>query len=116
MSSIDDKSFRKKVYYKIKKIKNKDIFFKIYDKLKEHKQHFNVNTNGVFFDIYKISLDCVKDINTILINESINTEDDSITYNNYSEDVNNNEKINNTDKTPTIPKTNIDKIISHSIL
>lgn len=108
MSSVDDKSFRKKVYYKIKKNKKKDVFHQIHSTLIKHKQHFDVNSNGVWFDIYKISIKCVNDINKIL-DENKDEVEDSITYTNYSEDV-------TEDNKKDIIKTNIDKVISHSIL
>lgn len=109
MLSVDDKNFRNKVYRKIKKIKNKTIFMDIYNIIKQNKQDCNVNTNGVFFDIYKISFDCVKEINLCLLEQSIETESETNNYNNYSEDVSITNK--------SIEETELDKkIISHSIL
>jgi hypothetical protein len=115
MSSVDDKNFRNKVYRKIKKIKNKDVYIQIYNIILQNKQDCNVNTNGVFFDIYKISLQSVQEIDKFLNDLSINSEvpeeveSENLNYNNYSEDVSSVKK--------SIDDTELDKkIISHSIL
>ena len=109
MSSTDDKLFRNKVYKKIKKIKNKQIYTQIYDIIIQQKQDYNINSNGVFFDIYKISTNTVQLIDLLLQNLSVETEEDTTTYNNYSEEISITKK--------SIEETDIDKkIISHSIL
>ena len=41
--------------YNIKKINDKDIYYKIYDIIKDENIDFTNNCNGVFFDFNKIS-------------------------------------------------------------
>ena len=89
MSSLssDDKTYRKKVFYKINKINKKELYFQIYQIIIDNKENHNTNNNGVFFDLYKISLKSVKTIDKILQVNDIMTEDESNTYQNYSETI-----------------------------
>lgn len=109
MSSLssDDKKYRKKIFLKIAKITKKDLYFRIYQVILDNKEIHNVNHNGVFFDLYKISLNSIKTIENILQINDITTEDDSNTYQNYSESVTEtNEDIIHT----TLPISHLDKL------
>lgn len=109
MSSLssDDKKYRKKIFLKIAKITKKDLYFRIYQVILDNKEIHNVNHNGVFFDLYKISLNSIKTIENILQINYITTEDDSNTYQNYSESVTEtNEDIIHT----TLPISHLDKL------
>ena len=96
------------LYKKFKKIKHQNTFEQIFDVLKLHNQPFNANSNGVFFDINKLSPTPFHIINDIIdkhlhslsISES---ETETQQYNNYSETefekklniISDNKKLNN---------------------
>lgn len=99
MSSLtsDDKKYRKNIFRKINRIRKKELYFQIYQTILDHKEIHNVNSNGVFFDIYKISLTSIKEIDKILYENDINTESNNTennNYQNYSESITE-QKINN---------------------
>lgn len=101
MSSIDDKQLRKKVFRKINKINKKDLYFQIYQIILNNNETHTTNSNGVFFDLYTINLESVKEIDKILEND-ITTETETET--NFFSDEN--------DKKPDVYPTDLDKAIS----
>ena len=85
---MDDKTYRKKLCKRIEKCKNKEMYKEIHEIISKNKEIFNVNSNGVFFDIYKLSVKSIKKISQLLEKQIIDTTEteDSLTYNNYSSD------------------------------
>ena len=86
--SLNDKTYRKNIFRKISKIKKKELYFQIYQVILDNKETHNINTNGVFFDIYKINLNSLQTIDKILQVNDIITEEEYTPYNNYSESIN----------------------------
>ena len=109
MSSIDDKKkaedYLWKIFKKINNIKKKELYFQIYQVILDEKEPHNVNMNGVFFDLKKISSNSINKIDSILLNDDVSTEENN-TYNTYSNDeidkkitsLNQYSKLNNTEK------------------
>tara|TARA_B110000879_G_C11123692_1_gene492938 strand:- start:1012 stop:1350 length:339 start_codon:yes stop_codon:yes gene_type:complete len=79
--SIYDK---KKLMYNIKKINQKDLYYKIYDIVSDEIIEYTTNTNGIFFDFNKLSNDGLSKIEDFvqLYDEDNNTS--SIEYVKYS--------------------------------
>lgn len=91
--SKNDKIFRKKLFLKINKIKDKKLYFQIYQILIDNKENFDVNFNGVFFDLYKLSLKSTTKIEKLLEFNDITTEETPTQqYSEYSETLNDKEK------------------------
>lgn len=69
-----DSKYRKKIADKFNKIKDKEILFNIYKIIKKDlKNKISKNNNGVFFDMNKLSDDCVEKISEILDDNIDNT-------------------------------------------
>jgi len=87
-----DYNTKKKINDKICKIKDKDVFFKIFNILKTElynkngQKKFTQNSNGIFFDLNKISDNSLLKINTLLdeIVNSSESDTPNIKYNTYS--------------------------------
>jgi len=81
--SIYDK---KKLMYNIKKINDKDLYYKIYDIIKDENIDFTSNCNGVFFDFNKISNEKLLEIEELILHYSLYQEDEetSIEFIKYS--------------------------------
>lgn len=111
MSSIDDKNLRKKVFRKINKINKKELYFQVYQIIIDNNETHTTNSNGVFFDLYTISLQSVNEIDKILENDiSTETETDNMFFsdeNKLSENI-----ISDLDKAITVDNTiSMDNII-----
>jgi len=87
-----DYNTKKKINDKISKIKDKDVFFKIFDILKPDlynkngQKQFTQNSNGIFFDLNKISENSLFKLNNLLdeIVNSSESDTPNIKYNTYS--------------------------------
>lgn len=83
--SLVSKKYRKNIYFKITKIKKQELYFQIYQTILTNKEPHNINNNGVFFDLYKISLKSIQEIDKILQVNEIYTEEETPSYHNYSD-------------------------------
>jgi hypothetical protein len=82
----DDK---KKIVYKIQKIKNKKDYFKLYKLVNNNNIQFTKNNNGIFFNINKLSNQTLQEIEFFLdmINEKNKLIQDSELSNCESENI-----------------------------
>ena len=82
----DDK---KKIVYKIQKIKNKKDYFKLYKLINNNNIQFTKNNNGIFFNINKLSNQTLQEIEFFLdmINEKNKLIQDSELSNCESENI-----------------------------
>lgn len=105
MSGIDSitREFKVNLYKKILKFNDKKVFEKIFNVIKKNNEIHTVNTNGIFFDLNKISVKSFKELSEIIMLESLNEDNQELTYNNYSESdidkkinvISNDKKLNN---------------------
>ena len=73
-----DSKHRKKIADKFKRVTDKNILFEIYKIIKKDlKNKISKNNNGIFFDMNKLSDNCLEKISVIL-NENIDTETSEI--------------------------------------
>lgn len=80
--SIRDK---KKLMFNIKKINNKDLYYEIYNIIKDENIDFTSNCNGVFFDFNKITNEKLVKIESLVFKYSeIINEESSIEFIKYS--------------------------------
>ena len=81
--SIYDK---KKLMYNIKKINQQDIYYKIYDVIKNEDIEYTSNSNGIFFDFNKISNPGLNEIENFIDEYTNKTKeiDTSIEFIKYS--------------------------------
>lgn len=102
MSSLDinNKKLRKIIFRKINKISKKELYFQIYQIILNNNETHTTNSNGVFFDLYSISLKSINDINKILEND-IYTETETETIFHSEENIQKNIP-SDLDKTITI--------------
>ena len=94
---------RRKINNKLKKVKNKKIFYIIFDYIKDNNIKYTINSNGIFFnfkDLNKKMLNHINNIidyNTIIIKENkINKKFDNIktiNVNNFEKQILNNIKM-----------------------
>lgn len=73
--SLDDIKYREKVFKKINKITKKDLYFQIYQIIQDNNEKYTSNSNGVFFDLVKISKKTLLEIDKILDIEVPSTEE-----------------------------------------
>jgi len=72
-----DYSHKKKINDKIEKIKDKEIFFEIYNTVKDelnNNKNITINNNGVYFDLNKLSNETILKIENILNEHFISTD------------------------------------------
>tara|TARA_B110000879_G_C11179763_1_gene517725 strand:+ start:164 stop:505 length:342 start_codon:yes stop_codon:yes gene_type:complete len=80
--SIRDK---KKLMYNIKEINDKELYYNIYEIIKDENIDFTSNCNGVFFDFNKINNNKLLEIENVVLNYNLeNEEEDSIEFIKYS--------------------------------
>jgi hypothetical protein len=75
-----DYSHKKKINDKIEKIKNKEIFFEIYNTIKDDinkNKNITINNNGIYFDLNKLSDELIIKIENILNENLISTDTDN---------------------------------------
>lgn len=95
---------RRKINDKLKKVKNKKIFYIIFDYIKDNNIKYTVNNNGVFFNFKDLNKKMLNHINNIIDSNiiitkknKINTKFDNmktIDVNNYEKHILNNIKTN----------------------
>lgn len=81
--------FRKKFVLKVKKIKNKELFYKIFElSKKEIGNKYTENNNGIFYNINKLSDNLIEELNNVLNSdtESNQSSDLKFEYKPYSVD------------------------------
>lgn len=81
--------FRKKFVLKVKKIKNKELFYKIFElSKKEIGNKYTENNNGIFYNINKLSDDLIEELNNVLNSdtETNQSSDLKFEYTPYSVD------------------------------
>lgn len=96
-----DSKYRKKVAEKFNKIKDKEILFELYKIIrKDLKNKISKNNNGVFFDMNKLTDDCIEKISDILDkNIDYTTSEIKLSYNPYSsQNYNSEDGLSNKDK------------------
>lgn len=70
-------SHKKKINDKIEKIKDREIFFEIYNTVKDElstNKNITINNNGVYFDLNKLSNESILKIENILNEHFISTD------------------------------------------
>ena len=84
-----DYNDKKKIVYKIQKIKNKKDYFKLYKLVNNNNIQFTKNNNGIFFNINKLSNQTLQEIELFLdmINEKNKLIQDSELSNCESENI-----------------------------
>jgi len=86
---------KKKIVYKIQKIKSKKDYFKLYNLLCINNVKFSRNNNGIFFNINKLSDFFLNEIELFLdkINEKYSLIEDSENSNEDSDNLISNEEV-----------------------
>jgi hypothetical protein len=75
-----DYTHKKKINDKIEKIKDKQIFFEIYNSIKDEinsSKNITINNNGIYFDLNKLSNESISKIENILNEHLITTDTDN---------------------------------------
>jgi hypothetical protein len=96
-----DSKYRKKISEKFNKINDKEILLKLYKIIrKDLKNKISKNNNGVFFDMNKLTDNCIQEISDILNdNIDITTSEIKLSYIPYSsQKYNSEEGLSNKDK------------------
>lgn len=76
-----DYNHKKKLNNKIKKITNKEIYYTIYELIKDElytengEKKFTYNSNGIFFDLNMISQTSLQNIENLLNEQNITTSE-----------------------------------------
>lgn len=69
---------RKKINDKLKKVKNKKIFYIIFDYIKDNNIKYTINNNGVFFNFKDLNRKMLNHIDNIINNNTITTKETKI--------------------------------------
>lgn len=69
---------RKKINDKLKKVKNKKIFYIIFEYIKDNNINYTLNSNGVFFNFKDLNRKMLNHIDNIINNNTITTKETKI--------------------------------------